>query len=47
MDKERICYYCKNVYNDGITCPAYKCEKTGERKESFDTCSDWEDYEEE
>jgi hypothetical protein len=46
MTKEKICYYCKKVKNVGIYCPKYQCGKTGETKESFDTCDDWEDYEE-
>lgn len=45
MEKERICYFCKHVKNDGIACPSYKCGRTGDEKESFDTCQEWEDYE--
>ena len=47
MTKEKICYYCKHVLNVGTFCPSYKCEVTGEKKESFDTCNNWKDYEEE
>lgn len=47
MEKERICYFCKHVKNEGTFCPAYKCALTDEKKESFDSCQDWKDYEEE
>lgn len=46
MIRERICYYCKHITNEGTFCPVYRCGKTGQKKESFDTCRDWEDYEE-
>ena len=42
MAKEQICYYCKHSGNVGLLCPEYRCEKTGQKKESFDSCSDWE-----
>lgn len=47
MEKERICYFCKHIENDGVICPAYKCGRTGDKKESFDTCQEWKDYEDE
>lgn len=37
--KEQICYYCKNCENHGFLCPEYKCKLTGEKVESFDSCS--------
>jgi len=45
MNEEQICYNCKHVRNEGTFCPLYKCALNGEKRESYDSCPEWEDYE--
>ena len=43
MAKEQICYYCKHWSCHGVFGLTHKCDVSGDKTESFDTCRDWED----
>ena len=39
---ERICYYCRHCQVADIGMVNRRCEKTGKKVETFDSCNEWE-----